>query len=88
MIPLMREASYRFDFDSVRKVERIHLEGAQEGDVIGLFRNLNGHTGDLLLKGTVEKGGWAQLDSPLFTMPGDRFLVVIDPSSRKRLGPL
>lgn len=88
MIPLMRESSYRFDFDSVRKVERIHLEGALEGKELSLFRNLHGKTGELVLKGIVEKAGWAKLESPLITRPGDRFLAVIDSSTGKEVGPV
>ena len=79
MIPLWRETGYRFDFDDARRVERIHLNGANPGDTVGVFRKPFCPASVATVSGVVEVDGWARLDFPLITAPGDQFVALITP---------
>ncbi len=79
MISLWREPVYRFDFDSCRKVERMHLSGAVQGAIARLCRAEEGQPGPTVAEGVVGEDGWVQWETPLITQPGDRFLAVVDP---------
>lgn len=78
-IALLRETAYRFDFDSCRKVERMHLEGAALGASVRLCKAQDGLAGPTVRTGVVGPDGWVSWDAPLITQPGDRFLAIVDP---------
>lgn len=82
MIPLWRETGYRFDFDEARRVERIHLNGARLGDFVGVFRKPFSPESLATVSGIVEEDGWARLETPLITAPGDQFVALVTPSGQ------
>ncbi len=77
MIPLWQEKGYRFDFDEVRKVERIHLAGAKLGGKVNLFRKPYSSDCPPTLSGIVGEDGWVDLEKALITAPGDRFVAIV-----------
>jgi hypothetical protein len=77
MIPLWQEKGYRFDFDEVRKVERIHLFGAKSGEQVNLFRKPYSADSLATVSGIIGEDGWALLEKPLITAPGDRFVALV-----------
>ena len=78
MISLWQETGYRFGFIEARIVERIHLSGALPGQGVRLLRRMEDQETVLVKRGIVLEGGWAQLESPLRTQPGDRFIAQLD----------
>ncbi len=87
MISLWQEKGYRFDFDEPRFVERIHLAGAVAGQGVRLFRRMDNQENVLVKYGRVGDGGWVQLDSPLKTQAGDRFIAHLDALDDCAQGP-
>ncbi len=81
MIPLYNDPHFTFRFADDRIIPRFHLEGAQEGRRVAVFK-IDPNTGErlgLLAMATVGGGGWVDLEQPLIVLTGEAFIVECNP---------
>jgi hypothetical protein len=78
MIPLHHDPWFTFRFADARIIPRFHLEGAEVGRRVSVFK-INPSTGErlgLLATATVGEGGWVALSEPIIVRGGDAFVAV------------
>jgi hypothetical protein len=78
MLPLYEESHFTFRFADDRLIPRFHLEGAEAGQRVSVFR-IDLGTGErlgLLAMATVGEGGWVELAEPIIVKAGDAFIAV------------
>lgn len=78
MLPLYRDAGFTFRFAEARIIPRFHVEGAEVGRRLSVFR-IDPATGarlELLRTATVGEGGWVDLAEPIVVQAGEAFLAV------------
>lgn len=78
MIPLYQDPCFSFHFTEDRIVPRFHLDGAESGGQVAVFK-IDAATGEqlgLLATGTVGAGGWVDLNDPLIVRAGEAFVAV------------
>jgi hypothetical protein len=78
MLPLYRDPHYTFRFADDRIITRFHLEGADAGRRVAVFRFdlATGARLGLLTTGVVGEGGWVDLREPVIVRAGDAFVAV------------
>ena len=78
MIPLHHDPWFTFRFADDRIIPRFHLEGAEVGRRVSVFK-IDPGTGErlgLLATATVGEGGWVKLREPIIVRAGDAFIAV------------
>jgi hypothetical protein len=80
MMPLYEDPCFTFRFAEARIIPRFHLEGAETGRHVSLFKidPDNGERLGLLTRATVGEGGWVALPEPIIVRAGEAFVVVPD----------
>jgi hypothetical protein len=81
MVPIYHEPWFTFRFDEDRTISRFHVEGVDFGRQIWVFKidPATGQRLELLAMAEVGKGGWVDLDEPLFLRAGDAFIAEPEP---------
>ena len=80
MIPLYHDPHYTFRFADDRMILRFHLEGAEAGQPVKVFK-IDPGTGEcltLLATATVGESGWVDLPAPIIVRAGDAFIAVVE----------
>jgi hypothetical protein len=78
MFPLYREPQYRFRFADDRVIPRFHLDGAEPGRRVSVFR-VDPTTGtrlELIAVATADTDGWVDLPTPIVVRAGEGFDAV------------
>ena len=78
MIPLYHDPCFTFRFADDRIIPRFHLEGAEVGRRVSVFK-IDPRTGQrlgLLATATVAEGGWVELTEPIMVRAGGGFIAV------------
>jgi hypothetical protein len=78
MTTLYEDPWYTFRFAHDRIIPRFHLEGAEVGRHISLFK-IDPGTGDrlgLLATATIGESGWVGLGEPIMVRAGEAFIAV------------
>jgi len=78
MPPLYQDPDFTFRFAADRTIPRFHLEGAQVGRRVAVFK-IDPGTGErlgLLTIGTVGESGWVDLQEPIIVRAGEAFIAV------------
>jgi hypothetical protein len=77
MIPLHRDPHFTFRFADDRIIPRFHLEGAETGRRISVFKieTATGERLGLIATATVGDGGWVDLPEPIIVRAGEGFVV-------------
>lgn len=81
MLPLYADPWFTFRFAESRLIPRFHMDGAQVGRRVAVFK-INPNTGErlgLLATAIVGEGGWVDLTEPIIVNAGDAFVAVPDP---------
>jgi hypothetical protein len=81
MIPLCHDPCFTFRFADDRIIPRFHLEGAEVGRCVSVFK-IDPSTGKrlvLLGTATVGEGGWVDLKWPIIMRAGEAFVAVLVP---------
>ena len=81
MLPLYEVPHFTFRFADDRIIPRFHLEGAEAGQQVSVFRT-DADTGErlgLLATATVGEGGWVDLTEPIIVRAGEAFIAVPEP---------
>ena len=84
MIPLHKEPHFTFRFADDRIIPRFHLEGAEAGRRVEVFK-IDPGTGErlgLLATATIDEGGWVDLTEPIIVRTGEAFVAVPEQASR------
>lgn len=79
MLPLYQDDWFTFRFAEPRIIPRFHLEGAEAGRQVEVFK-IDPSTGErlgLLATATVGTGGWVDLSAPIIVGAGEAFIAVI-----------
>jgi hypothetical protein len=78
MLPLYQDPDFTFRFAADRTIPRFHLEGAQVGRRVAVFK-IDPGTGErlgLLTIATVGESGWVDLEEPIIVRAGEAFIAV------------
>ena len=78
MLPLYRDSHFTFRFADDRIIPRFHLDGADAGRRVDVFR-IDPSTGvqlGRLATAVVGDGGWVDVNEPIIVRAGDAFVVV------------
>ena len=80
MIPLHCDSHFTFRFGDDRIIPRFHLDGAEAGRRVAVYR-LDPATGErlgLIRTATVGGGGWVDLSEPIIVPAGEGFVAVVE----------
>jgi hypothetical protein len=84
MIPLYHDPCFTFRFADDRIIPRFHLECAEAGRRVKVFK-IDAGTCDrlgLLATATVGEGGWVDLPEPIIMRAGEAFVAVPEQTPR------
>ena len=80
MLPLYEDPWFTFRFADDRIVPRFHLEGAEAGRPVSVFK-IDPRSGErlgLLATAIVGEGGWVVLAEPIIVRAGEAFVAVLE----------
>lgn len=80
MLPIYQEPCFTFRFADDRIIPRFHLDGANSGRQVHVFKTdpSTGKRLALLATATVGENGWVELHEPITVRAGDSFVAVPD----------